>query len=140
MRLWFTWEASFCWMAWCYPAVVADVVSFNGMEEDELLRLAACLEEHFPHSMANAVVSEAVHRGLEHEEMHSRVDYIVAHGIATYVGEERVIEAAAVIRELKGCGFKRIVMMTGDSDRTAGAIARKVGVDDCQRDCGYHDY
>ena len=65
---------------------VADVVSFNGMEKNELLRIAACLEEHFPHSMANAVVSEARRRGLVHEEMHSRVDYIVAHGIATYVG------------------------------------------------------
>ena len=163
--------------------VVAEVVSFNGMEENELLRLAACLEEHFPHSMANAVVSEAVHRGLEHEEVHSRVDYIVAHGIATYVGKERVIigsyhfvfedescvlpedgkevfdslpeeyshlymaiggrlaaviciedplreEAPQVIRKLKQSGFKRIVMMTGDSDRTAKAIAGKVGVDD----------
>ena len=71
--------------------VVSDVVSFNGMEKEELLRIAACLEEHFPHSMANAVVQEAKKRHLVHEEMHSRVDYIVAHGIATYVGEERVV-------------------------------------------------
>ena len=163
--------------------VVSDVVSFNGMEKDELLRIAACLEEHFPHSMANAVVQEAKKRHLVHKEMHSRVDYIVAHGIATYVGEERVVigshhfvfedekctlpedgkekfenlpencshlymaiggqlaaviciedplreEAPSVIRQLKEAGFKRIVMMTGDSERTAAAIAKKVGVDD----------
>lgn len=163
--------------------VVSDVVSFNGMEKEELLRIAACLEEHFPHSMANAVVQEAKKRHLVHEEMHSRVDYIVAHGIATYVGEERVVigshhfvfedekctlpedgnekfenlpencshlymaiggqlaaviciedplreEAPSVIRQLKEAGFKRIVMMTGDSERTAAAIAKKVGVDD----------
>ena len=162
--------------------VVSDVVSFNGMEKEELLRIAACLEEHFPHSMANAVVQEAKKRHLVHEEMHSRVDYIVAHGIATYVGEERVVigshhfvfedekctlpedgkekfenlpencshlymaiggqlaaviciedplreEAPSVIRQLKEAGFKRIVMMTGDSERTARAIAEKVGVD-----------
>ena len=163
--------------------VVSDVVSFNGMEKEELLRIAACLEEHFPHSMANAVVQEAKKRHLVHKEMHSRVDYIVAHGIATYVGEERVVigshhfvfedekctlpedgkekfenlpencshlymaiggqlaaviciedplreEAPSVIRQLKEAGFKRIVMMTGDSERTAAAIAKKVGVDD----------
>ena len=163
--------------------VVSDVVSFNGMEKEELLRIAACLEEHFPHSMANAVVQEAKKRHLVHDEMHSRVDYIVAHGIATYVGEERVVigshhfvfedekctlpedgkekfenlpencshlymaiggqlaaviciedplreEAASVIRQLKEAGFKRIVMMTGDSERTAAAIAKRVGVDD----------
>ena len=163
--------------------VVSDVVSFNGMEKEELLRIAACLEEHFPHSMANAVVQEAKKRHLVHEEMHSRVDYIVAHGIATYVGEERVVigshhfvfedekctlpedgkekfenlpencshlymaiggqlaaviciedplreEAPSVIRQLKEAGFKRIVMMTGDSERTAAAIAKRVGVDD----------
>lgn len=163
--------------------VVSDVVSFNGMEKEELLRIAACLEEHFPHSMANAVVQEAKKRHLVHKEMHSRVDYIVAHGIATYVGEERVVigshhfvfedekctlpedgkekfeklpencshlymaiggqlaaviciedplreEAPSVIRQLKEAGFKRIVMMTGDSERTAAAIAKRVGVDD----------
>ena len=161
---------------------VADVVSFNGMKKEELLRIAACLEEHFPHSMANAVVGEARRRGLVHEEMHSRVDYIVAHGIATYVGGERVIigshhfvfedekavippgrqadfealpteyshlylaiggelasviliedplreEAAGVITELKELGIRQIVMMTGDSERTARAIAARVGVD-----------
>ena len=158
--------------------VVSDVV-----EKEELLRIAACLEEHFPHSMANAVVQEAKKRHLVHDEMHSRVDYIVAHGIATYVGEERVVigshhfvfedekctlpedgkekfenlpencshlymaiggqlaaviciedplreEAPSVIRQLKEAGFKRIVMMTGDSERTAAAIAKRVGVDD----------
>ena len=163
--------------------VVSDVVSFNGMEKEELLRIAACLEEHFPHSMANAVVRAAKERNLAHDEMHSRVDYIVAHGIATYVGEERVVigshhfvfedekctlpedgkekfenlpencshlymaiggqlaaviciedplreEAPSVIRQLKEAGFKRIVMMTGDSERTAAAIAKRVGVDD----------
>ena len=161
---------------------VADVVSFNGMKKEELLRIAACLEEHFPHSMANAVVGEARRRGLVHEEMHSRVDYILAHGIATYVGGERVIigshhfvfedekavippgrqadfealpteyshlylaiggelaaviliedplreEAAGVIKELKELGIRQIVMMTGDSERTARAIAARVGVD-----------
>lgn len=163
--------------------VVSDVVSFNGMEKEELLRIAACLEEHFPHSMANAVVQEAKKHNLVHEEMHSRVDYIVAHGIATYVGDDRVVigsyhfvfedekcelpegekekfdtlpdncshlymaiggklaaviciedplreEAPSVIKRLKEAGFKRIVMMTGDSERTAAAIAKKVGVDD----------
>ena len=163
---------------------VAEVVSFSETKSpDELLRIAACLEEHFPHSMANAVVQEAKKRHLVHEEMHSRVDYIVAHGIATYVGEERVVigshhfvfedekctlpedgkekfenlpencshlymaiggqlaaviciedplreEAPSVIRQLKEAGFKRIVMMTGDSERTAAAIAKRVGVDD----------
>ena len=163
---------------------VAEVVSFSETKSpDELLRIAACLEEHFPHSMANAVVQEAKKRHLVHDEMHSRVDYIVAHGIATYVGEERVVigshhfvfedekctlpedgkekfenlpencshlymaiggqlaaviciedplreEAPSVIRQLKEAGFKRIVMMTGDSERTAAAIAKRVGVDD----------
>lgn len=163
--------------------VVADVVSFNGKTQDELLRIAACLEEHFPHSMARAVVDEAVRRGLVHEEMHSKVDYIVAHGIATYVGQERVVigsyhfvfedekcqipqgkeglfaslpaqyshlymaiggqltaviciedplreEASQVIEGLRGLGISKIVMMTGDSDRTARAIADRVGVDE----------
>ena len=165
--------------------VVADVVSFNGMEQDELLRIAACLEEHFPHSMANAVVAEAVSRKLEHAEMHSKVDYIVAHGIASYVGEERVVigsahfvfedehckiprgkkklfdslpdenshlylaiggtlaaviciedplreEADAVIQSLRKLGITKVVMMTGDSERTAHAIAMRVGVDEYQ--------
>ncbi|KMW14707.1 heavy metal translocating P-type ATPase [Enterocloster citroniae] len=162
---------------------VADVVAFNGQDKNELLRIAACLEEHFPHSMANAVVQEAVKRGLVHQEMHSRVDYIVAHGIATYVGEERVVigsyhfvfedegckvpedgrdafdslpseyshlflaiggrlaaviciedplreEADAVISALHRQGIKKIVMMTGDSERTARAIAARIGVDE----------
>ena len=162
---------------------VADVVVFNGMKKDELLRIAACLEEHFPHSMANAVVHEAVKRGLVHKEMHSRVDYIVAHGIATYVGDERVVigsyhfvfedegcripedkrdefdrlpaeyshlylaiggslaaviciedplrdEADAVIAALHRQDITKIVMMTGDSERTAAAIAGRVGVDE----------
>ena len=162
---------------------VADVIVFNGQKKDELLRIAACLEEHFPHSMANAVVNEAVKRGLIHNEMHSRVDYIVAHGIATYVGEERVVigshhfvfedeecripdegrdtfdslpaeyshlylaiggvlaaviciedplreEADAVISALHRQGITKIVMMTGDSERTARAIAARVGVDE----------
>lgn len=162
---------------------VADVVVFNGRDKDELLRMAACLEEHFPHSMANAVVSEARKRRLVHNEMHSKVDYIVAHGIATYVGEERVVigsyhfvfedekciipedkmekfhslptqyshlymavggvleaviciedplreEADAVIRALHMQGISKIVMMTGDSERTARAIAARVGVDE----------
>ena len=159
------------------------VVPFCEMEENELLRLAACLEEHFPHSMAKAVVQEAVARGLDHEEMHSKVEYIVAHGISSHVGEHRVIigsyhfvfddekctvpeiyqdqfrklpdeyshlymaldgvlsaviciedplrpESAAVITALRDAGFQKIVMMTGDSERTAAAVAAKVGVDE----------
>lgn len=163
--------------------VVAQVVPFGGNKELEMLRLAACLEEHFPHSMAKAVVNEAVKRGLVHKEMHSRVDYIVAHGIATYVGDERVVigsyhfvfedegcripedkrtvfdslpveyshlylaiggslaaviciedplrdEADAVIAALHRQGITKIVMMTGDSERTAAAVAGRVGVDE----------
>ena len=162
---------------------VADVVVFNDMGKEELLRIAACLEEHFPHSMAKAVVNEAVKRGLVHKEMHSRVDYIVAHGIATYVGDERVVigsyhfvfedegcripedkkevfdrlpveyshlylaiggslaaviciedplrdEADGVVTALHRQGITKIVMMTGDSERTAAAIAGRVGVDE----------
>ena len=162
---------------------VADVVTFEGHDQNEMLRIAACLEEHFPHSMANAVVQESIHRGLVHEEMHSKVDYIVAHGIASYIGDERVIigsnhfvfedekcvipesemdkfdslppeyshlylaiggrlaaviciedplrpESTQVIKELRKLGISKIVMMTGDSDRTAKAIAAKVGVDE----------
>lgn len=163
--------------------VVADVVTFGGREKKEMLRIAACLEEHFPHSMANAVVQESLRQGLIHDEMHSRVDYIVAHGIATYIGEERVIigshhfvfedegcvvcegeketfdhlspeyshlylaiggelsaaiciedplreEADAVVNSLRRLGISKIVMMTGDSERTACAIAKRVGVDE----------
>lgn len=162
---------------------VADIVAFNGKSKEELLRIAACLEEHFPHSIANAVVNEAVKQGLVHQEMHSKVDYIVAHGIATYIGEERVVigsyhfvfederctvpedrteqfenlpeqyshlylaiggvleaviciedplreEADAVVNTLRRQGITKIVMMTGDSERTARAIAEKVGVDE----------
>ena len=162
---------------------VADVVTFEGRDQTEMLRIAACLEEHFPHSMANAVVQESISRGLVHEEMHSKVDYIVAHGIASYIGDERVIigsnhfvfedekcvipesemdkfdslppeyshlylaiggrlaaviciedplrpESTQVIKELRKLGISKIVMMTGDSDRTAKAIAAKVGVDE----------
>lgn len=162
---------------------VVDVVSFNGEEPRELLRLAACLEEHFPHSMAKAVVDAAQERNLEHEEMHSSVEYVVAHGISSSVDGKKVIigshhfifgdeecaipegkqeafdalpeeyshlymaiegklaaviciedplrtEAARVVKELRKAGFQKIVMMTGDSDRTARAIAQKVGVDE----------
>lgn len=162
---------------------VVDVVSFNGEEPKELLRLAACLEEHFPHSMAKAVVDAAQERGLEHEEMHSNVEYVVAHGISSSVEGKKVIigshhfifgdenctipdgkqeafdalpveyshlymaidgqlaaviciedplrqEAAEVVKALRREGFQKIVMMTGDSDRTARAIAAKVGVDE----------
>ena len=163
--------------------VVADIVTFEGRDQNEMLRVAACLEEHFPHSMANAVVSESVRRHLVHEEMHSKVDYIVAHGIARYIGQERGIigsyhfvfedekcvipeaerekfeklpeeyshlylamggvlaaviciqdplreEAAKTVRRLKELGISKVVMMTGDSERTARAIARRVGVDE----------
>ena len=162
---------------------VVDVVSFNGEDPKELLRLAACLEEHFPHSMAKAVVDAAQERGLEHEEMHSNVEYVVAHGISSSVEGKKVIigshhfifgdenctipdgkqeafdelpveyshlymaidgqlaaviciedplrqEAAEVVKALRREGFRKIVMMTGDSDRTARAIAAKVGVDE----------
>lgn len=163
------------------PSVVK-VVPFNDMSEDELLRIAACLEEHFPHSMAKAVVDAANKRGLVHEEMHSKVDYIVAHGIATTIEGKRAVigsyhfiledehcsipetmheifetlpmeyshlylaiegklaaviciedplreEAADAIRALKEAGIRKVVMMTGDSERTAAAIAARVGVD-----------
>lgn len=162
---------------------VAKVVSFNGGSEDELLKIAACLEEHFPHSMARAVVEAAKNRGIEHSEMHSKVEYIVAHGIASAIGDKRVVigsahfvfedekasipedkktlyeelpleyshlylaidgmlaaviciedpvreEAVEVIRQLKAAGISKVVMMTGDSERTAAAIAKKVGVDE----------
>ncbi len=164
------------------PAV-AQVISFNGQEPDELLRIAACLEEHFPHSMAKAVTEAAGAKHLEHEEMHQELEYIVAHGISSYVGEQKVVigsyhfvfedeschipegmqekfdalpeefshlylavdsvlaaviciedplreEAAAVITTLKAAGIKKVVMMTGDSEKTAGAIAKQVGVDE----------
>ena len=163
------------------PTVV-DVVSFNGDSKEDLLRLAACMEEHFPHSVAKAVMDAAKEHGLTHEEMHSKVEYIVAHGISTTVngrkaiigshhfvfedekcaiptGKEEIFknlpeeyshlylgiegelaaviciedplrpEAPEVIKALRKAGFTQIVMMTGDSDRTAKAIAAKVGVD-----------
>ncbi len=164
------------------PTVVK-VVSFDGRSEDELLRIAACLEEHFPHSMAKAVVNAAQERGLEHEEMHSKVEYVVAHGISSSVEDKKVIigsyhfvfedektaipedkreilenlpqeyshlymaiegklsaviciedplrpEAADVIRALKKAGISKVVMMTGDNEHTAKAIAEKVGIDE----------
>ena len=163
---------------------VAEVVSFSETKSpDELLRIAACLEEHFPHSMAKAVVDAAKEKYLDHEEMHSKVEYIVAHGISTTINGKKAIigsyhfvfedensiipegmeekfrhlpeeyshlylalegvlaaviciedplrpEAAEIIRQLKKTGLKKIVMMTGDSERTAKAIAKKVGVDE----------
>ena len=161
---------------------VVEVVPFSGCNEREVLQLAACLEEHFPHSMANAVVRAAKERGISHEEMHSEVEYIVAHGIASRVGGERVVigshhfvfedekctipsaeqqkfdalkpayshlymaasgqlvgvicisdplrpEAASVLNGLRALGIRNTVMMTGDSERTAAAIAKQVGVD-----------
>lgn len=163
--------------------IVAKVISFNGYSENELLRIAACLEEHFPHSMAKAVVNAAKERHLDHEEMHTKVEYIVAHGISTTIeGKKAVIgshhfifedekctipegmedrfenlpeeyshlylaiqnelaaviciedplrkEAAQVVEQLREAGLSKIVMMTGDSDRTAKAIAKRVGVDE----------
>ena len=162
---------------------VKDVVVFNGSSKEEMLRIAACLEEHFPHSMAKAVVTAAKQRSLDHEEMHSKVNYIVAHGISSSINDHKVIigsyhfvfedegchipedqmdkfenlpteyshlymaidnklaaviciedplrpEAAAAIRALKATGIKHVVMMTGDSERTAAAIAKRVGVDE----------
>lgn len=162
---------------------VLDIVSFNGMKCKELLRIAACLEEHFPHSMAKAVVQAAVDRNLVHEELHSEVEYIVAHGISSMIEDKKVVigsyhfvfedeqciipegkeelfehlpeecshlymaiegqlagviciedplreEAKDVIKALKDAGIKKVVMMTGDSERTARVIAAKVGVDE----------
>ena len=162
---------------------VARVIPFNGKDEAEMLRLAACLEEHFPHSMANAVVEEAKRRGLSHEERHAKVEYLVAHGIASSVDEEQVCigsahfifedekcvvpaeerakfdalppefsqlylaidgvlsavicisdplreEARAVLSALRNLGVKNLVMLTGDSPRTAASIAEQLGVDD----------
>ena len=164
------------------PTVV-DVVPFDDRSKDELLRIAACLEEHFPHSIANAVVNAAVKKNLVHEELHSKVEYIVAHGIATTINDKRAVigsyhfvmedekceipedkmeefknlpteyshlylaienklsaviliedplrrEAVTTIKKLKKLGISKVVMMTGDSERTAKAIAKKVGVDE----------
>lgn len=163
--------------------VVSDVISFCDEEPDELLRIAACLEEHFPHSMAKAVVRAAMDKGLVHEENHSKVEYIVAHGISSRIQDKKVIigsyhfvfedeqcvipqgkeelfeslsgecshlylaidgvlaaviaitdpireEAPQVVSMLRKCGFSKIVMMTGDSERTAKVVAAKVGVDE----------
>ena len=161
---------------------VADVLCFSGYDRSTVLRYAACLEEHFPHSVANAIVRQAAEEGLTHEEMHSKVEYIVAHGIASQVEGKRIVigsghfifddehcvipegeeaiyesrpeeyshiymalngklmaiiciqdplrpEAPQVLRNLRQAGFKRLVMMTGDSERTAAAVAAKIGVD-----------
>ena len=162
---------------------VAQIVTFGGQKEDDMLRLAACLEEHYPHSMAKAVVAEAARRDLRHEERHSKVEYLVAHGISSSVDGQKVVigshhfvfedegcvipegeqekfdalpdqyshlylavsgvlsaviciedplrdEAPEVIRELRAHGFTKLVMMTGDSERTARAVAQQVGVDE----------
>ncbi len=161
---------------------VAQVIPFNGYSRDDMLRLAACLEEHFPHSIANAVVMQAKKEGLSHEEMHTRVDYVVAHGISSQVNDKKVAigsyhfifedekckipegedekytqispeyshlylavsgylaaviciedplreEAKSIVSALKAAGIRKVVMMTGDSDRTARAIAGRTGVD-----------
>lgn len=163
--------------------VVKQVISFNGVNPDEMLRIAACLEEHFPHSMAKAVVNAAKEKGLVHEEKHSKVEYIVAHGISSRIDDKKVVigsyhfvfedekcfvpnnmeeifesipmdcshlylamdgklaavicvsdpvreEASDVVSLLRNQGFTKIVMMTGDSERTAVAVARKIGVDE----------
>ena len=162
--------------------VVTSVISFEKRSGDELLRIAACLEEHFPHSMANAVVEAARKKGLKHEEMHSKVNYIVAHGISSSIKDKKVIigsyhfvfedegvtvptgfeekfnnipedsshlymaiegklsavicisdpvreEAGEVIKGLKALGIKNVVMMTGDNERTAKAVATQIGID-----------
>ena len=162
---------------------VVQVLAFGGRQEEEMLRLAACLEEHFPHSVANAVVEEAKQQGLTHDEFHSKVEYLVAHGIASTVNGERVLigsahfvfedegcvvpeedqaqfdalpsefshlylaiggrlaavicisdplreEASAVLSQLRNMGIKKTVMLTGDSHRTAAAIAAQLGVDE----------
>ena len=162
---------------------VAEVVPFGGRDAESVLRIAACLEEHYPHSMANAVVKEAVQQGIAHDEMHSEVEYVVAHGIASRINGKKVVigshhfvfedegctipadeqekfdtlpeqyshlylaiggelsgviciadplreEAAEVLNGLRKLGIKKAVMMTGDNERTAAAIARQVGVDE----------
>ena len=162
---------------------VKEIVPFGDYPEEECLRIAACLEEHFPHSMAKAVVDAAKKRNLYHEEMHSKVEYVVAHGISSYIDSRKVVigsshfvfedegcrvrpeyqerferlpteyshlylaidqkltaviciedplrdEAGEMVRELRAEGIRKIVMMTGDSERTAAAIARRVGVDE----------
>lgn len=119
--------------------MVKEIVVFGDYPEPEALRIAACLEEHFPHSMAKAVVDAARKRKLYHEEMHSKVEYIVAHGISSYIdGKKAVIciedplrdEAKDMVEMLRAEGISKIVMMTGDSERTAASIAGRVGVDE----------
>lgn len=162
---------------------VKEIVAFSEYSENDLLRIAACLEEHFPHSMAKAVVDAAKERHLSHEEMHSKVEYVVAHGISSSIDDKKVLigsshfifedegctipseyqdrydslkpeyshlylaiekqlvaviciedplreEAAEMVRDLKKAGISKVVMMTGDSERTAAAIAKRVGVDE----------
>lgn len=162
---------------------VKDIITFDGRSKTEMLRLAACLEEHFPHSIANAVVEEARKRGISHKEMHAKVEYVIAHGIASSVNDERVVigsrhfvledehctfpekceeqfeerfgecsllyvaiggrlaaviciedpvrqEAAGVVEELHRLGIDKVVMMTGDSDRNAKAVASRIGIDE----------
>lgn len=162
---------------------VKEIVAFSEYSENDLLRIAACLEEHFPHSMAKAVVDAAKERHLSHEEMHSKVEYVVAHGISSSIDDKKVLigsshfifedegctipseyqdrydslkpeyshlylaiekqlvaviciedplreEATEMVRDLKKAGIRKVVMMTGDSERTAAAIAKRVGVDE----------
>ena len=162
---------------------VKEIVPFSDYSENDLLRIAACLEEHFPHSMAKAVVDAAKERHLSHEEMHSKVEYVVAHGISSSIDNRKVLigsshfifedegctipseyqerydslkpeyshlylaiekqlvaviciedplreEAVEMVRDLKKAGIRKVVMMTGDSERTAAAIAKRVGVDE----------
>lgn len=169
-------------LTYATPTVV-DVIPFNGNDSDEMLRLAACLEEHFPHSLANAVVKEAKQKGLDHNEYHSKVEYTVAHGIKSTVNEQKVVigsyhfvfedegctipeneqdkfnsisneyshlylalkgklvavicisdpvrpEASRTIEALHNQGIEKIVMMTGDNEKTAKYIANEVGVDE----------
>lgn len=162
---------------------VADIITFGGHEQDEMLCLAACLEEHYPHSIANAVVNEAIRRGLNHDERHSKVEYVVAHGIHSTVDGQKVVlgshhfvfedegctvpddeqdkfaslptqhshlylaisgvlaaviciadplcsEVRGVMDSLRALGLDKLVMMTGDSERTAAAVAKYAGVDE----------